>query len=231
MGESGGSAIARGGVNDVIATVAQHYSHPAVASDAPRSGIYELLSLAFSFPDASLHALAQDGHLAERLSANLDQVTYRVRVSDLRWRSPSRYDEMQSEYIRLFQIGGRRGPPCPLHAGHYARDRSRELQHLIRFYNFFGFRVAEGVMPDHISVQMEFMSALASGNLGDYGSLLRAQRDFLGRQLGWLQELAARIQARDPVPFYRSLAAFTVRYVAADKQFLRQSLGGDYAGS
>ena len=231
MGESGGSAVARGGGKDMTATAAGLYPHPAVAGDVPRSDIYELLSLAFSFPDTSLHALAQDGRLAERFSAALDQVTYRVRVSDLRWRSPNRYDEMQSEYIRLFQIGGRRGPPCPLHAGHYARDRSHELQHLIRFYNFFGFRVAEGVMPDHISVQMEFMSALARGNLGDYGGLLRAQRDFLGRQLGWLQELAARIQGRHPAPFYRSLAAFTVRYVAADKQFLRQSLGGDYAGS
>ena len=229
MGESLGSAIARGGVSDMPATTAGQYAHPAVASDTPRSDIYELLSLAFSFPDTSLHALAQDGRLAEQLSAALDQVTYRVRVSDLRWRSPSRYDEMQSEYIRLFQIGGRRAPPCPLHAGHYARDRSRELQHLIRFYNFFGFRVAEGVMPDHVSVQMEFMSALARGNLAEYGSLLRAQRDFVGRQLGWLQELAERIQGRDPAPFYRSLAAFTVRYVAADKQFLRHALGGDHA--
>ena len=231
MAERGGSAIARGGINGMVATAARQHSHPAVASDAPRSDIYELLSIAFSFPDPSLHALAQDGRLAERLSAALERLTYRVRVSDLRWRSPVRYDEMQSEYIRLFQIGGRRGPPCPLHAGHYARDRSHELQHLIRFYNFFGFRVAEGVMPDHISVQLEFMSALARGNTGDRGSLLRAQRDFLGRQLGWLQELAARVQRRDPAPFYRSLAAFTVRHVAADRQFLRRALGGDHARS
>jgi TorA maturation chaperone TorD len=76
---------------------------------------------------------------------------------------------------------------------------------------------------------MEFMSALAHGDLADSASLLRAQRDFLGRQLGWVQELAARIRRRDPAPFYRALAAFTVRYVAADKQFLRKVLGGDYA--
>jgi DMSO reductase family type II enzyme chaperone len=231
MAESGGSAIAWGAVNDMISIAADAVSGPAVASDTRRSDIYGFLSLAFSFPDVSLHARAHDGQLVRQLSAALDQIPYRVRVSDLSWRTPNTYDEMESEYIMLFQIGGRRGPPCPLHAGHYARDRSRELQQLIRFYNFFGVRVAEGVMPDHISVQMEFMSALARGDLADSASLLRAQRDFLGRQLGWVEELAGRIRRRDPAPFYRALAAFTVRYVAADKQFLRKVLGGDYAGT
>jgi DMSO reductase family type II enzyme chaperone len=197
--------------------------------DTPRSEIYELLSLAFSFPDESLHALAQSGHFGERLSTLLDQLGCRVRLSGLSWRVPDSYDDMQSEYIRLFQVGGRRGPPCPLHAGHYARDRSRELQHLIRFYNFFGYSTAECVMPDQICVQLEFMAELSRGGQEDPGSALRAQRDFLNRQLGWMSELAERVERRDPAPFYRSLAIFAARFVAADKQFVREALREDHA--
>jgi DMSO reductase family type II enzyme chaperone len=195
--------------------------------NASRALIYETLSQSFEFPDEALHSQARDGGFAAELSDLLEELPYRVRSSDLSWRVPEAYDEMQSEYIRLFQIGGRRGPPCPLHAGHYVRDRGRELQHLIRFYNFFGFRAAECVMPDHLGVQLEFAGALCREPRGA-GGTLRAQGDFLNRHLGWLPELAIRVRRRDPVPFYRSLAAFAARYVAADQQFVRQALGRNH---
>jgi TorA maturation chaperone TorD len=134
---------------------------------------------------------------------------------------------MESEYIRLFQVGGRRGPPCPLHEGFYTRDRSQTLQNLIRFYNFFGFRVVECVMPDHLPVQLEFMSELAAGDAVDPASALRAQRDFLRGHLAWTEELGRRVARARPHPFYRSLAAVLARLVAADQPFVRGSLGGN----
>jgi nitrate reductase assembly molybdenum cofactor insertion protein NarJ len=132
---------------------------------------------------------------------------------------------MQSEYIRLFQIGGRRGPPCALHAGFSGRDRSQTLQNLIRFYNFFGFRVVECVMPDHLPVQLEFVSELAAGEAVDAASALRAQRDFLRAHLWWTDELAERVAKSGAHPFYRSLTALTARLVAADQRFVLSALG------
>ena len=137
---------------------------------------------------------------------------------------------MQSEYIRLFQIGGRRGPPCPLHEGFYTRDRSQTLQKLIRFYNYFGFRVTECVMPDHLPVELEFMSELAAGGAADDLSGLRAQRDFLRGHLAWAEDLARRVAMARPHPFYRSLTAVLSRLVAADQQFIRSALGDQYDG-
>jgi TorA maturation chaperone TorD len=170
----------------------------------------------------------KDGQLAGQLTAAVGGLPYRLRSSGLTWPAPATYDEMQSEYIRLFQIGGRRGPPCPLHAGHYRRDRGRTLQNLIRFYNYFGFRVTECVMPDHLAVQLEFMSELAAGGAADAASGQRAQRDFLRTHLGWTETLANRVGKAGPHPFYRSLTALTARLVAADQQFIRNALGGGH---
>jgi DMSO reductase family type II enzyme chaperone len=192
-----------------------------------RSAPYALLARAFSFPDVKFHESVVGGHWENDLRAALEALPCRFRTSNLAWLAPATYDEMQSEYIRLFQIGGRRGPPCPLHEGHYTRDRSRTLQHLIRFYNYFGYGVVECVMPDHLPVQLEFMSELASSE--DAGAL-RAQRDFLRTHLAWSAELAERVAAARPCPFYRSLTQLTCRLVAADQGVISTALGDHFNG-
>jgi len=192
----------------------------------PRSDVYAHLSFAYSFPHASLHAEVKGGQWAEQLAAALPRLPYRLRTSDLSWKAGPDYDDMQSEYIRLFQVGGRSGPPCSLHAGYYTRDRASTLRELIRFYNYFGFRLTEGVMPDHISVQMEFMSRLASGEATDDDSALRAQRDFGRRHLAWIGQLLQRSERAKPTTFYRSLLALSARFVAADERFVRQASMG-----
>jgi len=189
--------------------------------EAPsRSDLYDHLSLAFSFPDACLYSEIRDGQLTAQLDAALSMLPYRLSTSRLSWKIPRTYDDLQSEYIRLFQIGGRNGPPCPLHQGHYTRDRSQALQNLVRFYNHFGFQTAECVMPDNLAVQLEFMSVLAEGN---DRSRLRAQRDFLAAHLTWTGELAKRVASSRPHPLYRSLTALTATLVEAEGRFLTKA--------
>jgi DMSO reductase family type II enzyme chaperone len=190
--------------------------------------VYGLLSTAFSFPDVPLHTRLGDGSLAEQLTAAINLLPYSLRTSDLHWLAPKSHEDMQSEYIRLFQIGGRRGPPCSLHEGFYTRDRSQTLQNLIRFYNYFGFRVVECVMPDHLPVQLEFMSELALGAAADDVSGLRAQRDFLNTHLAWTDDLAGRAARTRPHAFYRSLTTLLSRLIAADRRFIRSALGDQY---
>jgi DMSO reductase family type II enzyme chaperone len=189
--------------------------------------MYAELSTAYSFPGSSFYTRVENGQFLEELSAALARLPYRVRASDLAWPPFDTYDDMQSEYIRLFQVGGRRGPPCALHAGHYTRDRGYTLQKLIRFYNYFGFQVAQCVMPDHLPVQLEFMSELNAETSLDAESSRRAQADFLRLHLAWTEELAARVVKASPHRFYRSLALLTARYVTADRAYLLQAIGGD----
>ena len=196
------------------------------AEDSPRADVYARLSSALAFPDPAFHARVAAGEWPEETAAELARLPFRLRTHDLAWPVPDDYDEMQSEYIRIFQVGGRRGPPCPLHEGQYTRDRGHTLQHAIRFYNYFNFHLAEGVMPDHATVELEFMNHLAGSGVSDQQSLLRAQRDFLKSHLSWLSALAGRVARTDPPRFYGSLATLTARLVAADLQFIKTTLGG-----
>lgn len=195
------------------------------AEDSPRADVYARLSSALAFPDPAFHARIAADEWPEEIAAELARLPFRLRTHDLAWPVPDGYDEMQSEYIRIFQVGGRRGPPCPLHEGQYTRDRSHTLQHVIRFYSYFNFHRAESVMPDHASVELEFMSHLAGG-VSDQQSLLRAQRDFLKSHLSWLSALAGRVARTNPPRFYGSLVKLTARLVAADQQFIKTTLGG-----
>ncbi|EPZ16267.1 hypothetical protein M622_13645 [Thauera terpenica 58Eu] len=80
---------------------------------------------------------------------------------------------------------------CSLREGSYADvDQSALFEELMRFYGFFGLgREERAEMPDHLSVEFQFMHFLAhleSRSAGDaeaLGSLARAQRDFLQRHL------------------------------------------------
>lgn len=202
-------------------------AHPETSA---RSDIYEQIAAMWEFPDETLCHTLRPGPLLDQLQAKIASLPYRLRTSDLNWTIPTTDEELQSEYIRLFQIGTRRGPPCPLHSGFYSRDRSRTLQKLIRFYNFFGFGLAEQVMPDQIGVELEFMSRLARGGFADRESLLRAQRDFLKGELAWIRSLQERLRKCRPAPFYASLTALSVRLIDADQQFIEESLhrGGDH---
>ncbi len=127
-------------------------------------------------------------------------------------------------------MGNRGRASCPLYSGHYTADRLRAMEELVRFYNFFGLRLAPGLMPDHLVVELEFMHYLAFKEAeagGDAASFRRAQRDFLERHLtNWLPRLSATLKAERPVPFYRSLVGLTNRFLAADRAHLIGALNG-----
>jgi DMSO reductase family type II enzyme chaperone len=163
----------------------------------------------------------------ESLTAASGRLPYPLRLpAPQSFRAPEDFDTFQSEYIRLFQVGGRAGPPCPLHAGHYGNDRLRALETLVRFYNFFGVQTEQGLMPDHVSVQLEFMHYLAESEAeavsnSDRRSLLRAQADFLRGQLcNWWPQLEAKLKRQQPLPFYRALASLTSRFLDADLRYV-----------
>jgi len=215
------SGIAMASTNPVVSTISEER-----AEDASRRDVYARMSSALAFPDSTLHLRVAAGEWPQEIAARLAELPYRLRTHDLAWSVPDDYDEMQSEYIRIFQIGGRRGPPCPLHEGQYTRDRGHTLQHLIRFYNYFNFDLAEGVMPDLVTVELEFMSHLSGGGVSDPQSLLRAQRDFLKSHLSWLSAFAGRVARSDPPRFYGSLVKLAARFVAADQRFIEHALGG-----
>lgn len=88
-----------------------------------------------------------------------------------------------------------------LHEAAYAsEDRSVLFEELLRFYGHFGLARGERAeLPDHLTVELEFMHFLcwlehaAASRGDDVAGLRRAERDFLARHL---RRLATGLAAR-----------------------------------
>lgn len=110
-------------------------------------------------------------------------------------------------------------------------------EELLRFYHFFGVtRSGEAVMPDHISIELEFLQflndleagALARGE--DVTPLKKAQRDFLHRHVAVLARGVLKV-LRSEYPSCRTLVEMAVEVTATDLQRLENEVGlaGDAA--
>lgn len=119
---------------------------------------------------------------------------------------------------------------CSLREGAYAGgDQSALFEELMRFYGFFGLaRDEHAEMPDHLSVELEFMHFLthqqecAAGQPEALASLLRAQRDFLSRHL---LRLVAGVHGalKSESPACRDLVEMTRTFVAQDLAGLQEN--------
>ncbi len=198
-----------------------------------RSRFYAHLSRAFAFPRPEFHREVVEGRWLAAGAELIGALPARIAAGAAgAWRAPADYDHFQTEYIRLFEVGARGSAASPLFSGQYGRDRLRTMEELVRFYNFFGLRISPGVMPDHVTVELEFMHFLAfkeaeAGDGGDINSYRRAQRDFLQRQLAnWWPLLAAGLKRQRPLPFYRSLVALAGRFFDSERTYLHRALKG-----
>lgn len=209
---------------------------PAELQAAGRSRIYWLLSQAFAFPDTSFYDFACKGEFLRQLLEDEAHLPYPLPLAE---ESPLRqslaemtieYDELQSEYIRLFEVGIG-SVPCPLYGGMYQGSRKAAMEEVLRFYNYFGLGLSNTWrdLPDHIVAEMEFMhyltfkevAALQQGE--DEGSYRRAQRDFLERQLArWLPDMRKRLEGLRPPPFLLALASLAEKFVLTDLSYLQQ---------
>src|SRR5574337_274863 len=91
---------------------------------ANRSRLYQLLGMAFAFPDEDFFTAIADGTLAAAVAGTCAGLPYdlgSVPRLDLQGASIA-YADFESEYIRLFDVGAA-GPPCPLYGGVYIGDR------------------------------------------------------------------------------------------------------------
>ena len=200
------------------------------SSISARSQVYQLLARTFAFPSEDFHQDVAQGRWQEQVLQILPQLPFEPPpVGNSRVVIPP--DEFQAEYNRLFEVGTLGGPPCPLYGGHYERDRLRVMEELIRFYNYFGLSLMQGQLPDHISVELEFMHYLAFKEAEalqhnrPQDSYQRAQRDFLDRHPGkWLPLLRQKLANLQPLPFFDQLVTLADEFVRRDRQYLKSIL-------
>lgn len=119
---------------------------------------------------------------------------------------------------------------CSLREARYTQeDHSSLFEELMRFYSFFGLsRGEKAEMPDHLSVELEFMHFLThleselEAGCEAWVSVRRAQADFMDRHVS---RLVRGVHAR-----LRSEAPDCVRLVNECRAFVEDELAGLEAG-
>lgn len=177
---------------------------------AARVGLYRLLTLIFDYPSAELHDALRSGEYQSALKAV--SATLGISIDDLPGIDCNR-EELEAEYLALFELGRNGELPCQLQEGSHveferegadgeaASGRLALMEDLLRFYHYFGLRLTtepeRRLPPDHLACQLEMLSRLADLErsaadrpaLGD--GYRRAQHDFVTRHLlSWLPGIA-----------------------------------------
>lgn len=222
-------------------------SHPAQRAEA-RSRVFQLLAMAFSHPQPSLHAQMSDGRFHHALDAALE-CAYGV-VSQLP-RAGADLAAFEAQYIELFAVGHKGRPAVPLCAGEYldlldGQPRPSFMQRYARFYRHFGVRTREtgegNELPDHLTCQLEFMAwlghleAQALADSADAGGYQRAQRDFLVNLMvafcqATAQRLARQCERRGSDPWFPALGALSSDFVGRNRIELESVHGTPQASS
>jgi TorA maturation chaperone TorD len=102
------------------------------------------------------------------------------------------------------------------------------------FYGSCGLHLADDFheLPDHIAVELEFISFLAhkeresvaAGDRGEASRFAGLQMSFLDRfLLPWLSPFTRSILEGTESPLYRAIARCTATYVTGDRDFLERS--------
>ncbi len=194
-----------------------------------RSRLYALLAHAFRFPSEEEFQRVKDGQFANEAQESLASLPYNgIKGGELGRGLALGYEEFQSSYIGLFEVGGELGSPSPLYEGEYGGGRMKVMEEVLRFYHYFGLRISEEKRdrPDHLASELEFMHLLtfkeAEGLLqgADRSAYRQAQRDFLRFHLtDFVSAVASKIGGRS-APFYSDLALLANAYCAKELAYL-----------
>jgi DMSO reductase family type II enzyme chaperone len=128
-------------------------------------------------------------------------------------------DTLKQQYSGLFEVGSD-GPPLPIR------------EDLVRFYDFFGYRLADRFAwaPDHLSVELEFMHFLCYGeatNGAEPESFQFAQLDFTERHLArWVPQFAAATVRLAGDGLYGRVMTALAEFVRADHAWQSGTISG-----
>jgi DMSO reductase family type II enzyme chaperone len=194
-----------------------------------RSRAYALLARGFRFPSEADFQRVKDGQFANEAQESLAHLPYNgVQSGELGRGLSADYDEFQSNYIGLFEVGGESGSPSPLYEGEYGGGRMKVMEEVLRFYHYFGLRISEDKRdrPDHLASELEFMHVLTfketEGLLQgvDRSAYRQAERDFLRYHLTDLVSAVASKVGGRAAPFYSDLALLANAFCVKDLAYL-----------
>lgn len=201
---------------------------PAHTGAAPaRAELWWALAGMLSYPGPDLAAAVAAGRLGPHVAALVADLPYDLAVDVAALGDPGgrdRTDGLGPEYLRLFEVPGPSGRPCPLHVGAHGRDRRAVMEELLRFYRHFGLTTAgaaQSELPDALATVAEFLGFLATREAaappGRRGGVRAAQHDVLRRHVApAAAAIAERVGRMEPLPFYGAATRLLAGFAAAE---------------
>lgn len=208
----------------------------AQARAASRSETYQLLASSFRFPAPDNFESIKAGNIRDRLQQIVPHLPYSFSTEQMPAGTVDlKFEEFQSLYIGLFEVGKSGTAPCPLYEGCYGGVRSAIMAELLAFYHFFGVRPSQQEpreLPDHLSLELEFMHVLtfkeaeASVEGKKLEAYLKAERDFLKRHLAGFAAAVRSRSGQSKAPFFSDMIALTERFCSSDLAYLSGQIHG-----
>lgn len=189
--------------------------------DEARSALYGLLAAPLCGPDSPWWQAVRSGEWSETLAKALGAV-------GMAEPAPRAGEGLEAEFRRSFVEPGH--PLLPVESVYkvwtesagadlpHARSRGwlggDPARHMAWLYAEAGIEIpaAMAATPDHLALELEFMSLLVETGSAEQQALFRRQH------LDWVGELAARANQPDVPPFYRNLLALIAAVVAHDER-------------
>ena len=146
-------------------------------------------------------------------------------------------EEMAVEYTALFLgPGGHISPHESVHAETSGVLWGRSTGEVKRYIESAGFAYDPAFhgLPDHISVELEFMAVLAGkeaqafrdADFSAASNCLKYQKEFLADHLGeWAPAFCRQVTERAEHPFYRGIAGLTAEFLKAERHEIFVRLG------
>lgn len=139
---------------------------------------------------------------------------------------------IQGEYTGLFVASGSCPPYESAHSGRPGLDTGLIAAQVQAVYGSLGMTMAApGEPPDHLPVELEFMSFLCaeetrSEETGEAGGWIDHERAFLsGQLLRWLPRFTALLRREAHGSFYRRVAEAALEFAQHDRMLLDAMAG------
>jgi len=208
------------------------------SSAAIREDVYRLLAACYYSPTPVL----SDERCCETLAALLSGLAPEAAAhaaEAAQMLAAQSIETVAVEHARLFM-----GPfhlVAPPYGSYYLDDNQTVMgdstAEVEAFYHACGLHLADDFheLPDHITVELEFISflafsqrqAAASADDAELRRLVVLQREFLGKYLmPWLEPFTAAVINDGEAPFYQAIARCTAAFVTADNAALAVAAHG-----
>ncbi|MBI2886429.1 MAG: molecular chaperone TorD family protein [Chloroflexi bacterium] len=200
-----------------------------------RALCYRWAARLLAYPDEALLAALTDGSIQRELAeacAIMGQPAIIQEALSALWAALPAQDATPSlgaEHTYLFARQVRSSPYESRYRPAPSVSLTENLSDVSSFYEAFGFQVSDRAkeMPDHVSIELEFLAALylkeayalEHGWRGRARIAREARQKFLREHLAWwLPALAEKVQASARLPFYPAAAAYAHAVVGIKEQ-------------